>query len=86
MPGGCLVTLYFLIRIHLFWPGEQGVLFRGVPWSRASSIPHTGWRKWGGGHSGGGAMRDPVVLRGAWSPPWLSQLGQLEEAVGREAP
>ena len=27
-------------------------------------------------------MRDPVVLRGAWSPPWLSELGQLEEAVG----
>ena len=80
-PGGCLVTLYFLIRVHPFWPEEQGVLFRGVPWSRDSSIPHTGWRK-----QGRGAMRDSMVLRGAWSPPWLSQLGRLEEAGGREAP
>ena len=32
------------------------------------------------------AMRDSGILRGAWSPPWLSQLGQLEEAGGREAP
>ena len=35
---------------------------------------------------GSEAMRDSGILRGAWSPPWLSQLGQLEEAGGREAP
>ena len=35
---------------------------------------------------GSEAMRDSVILRGAWSLPWLSQLGQLEEAGGREAP